>query len=48
MVIHYIDAEIKFAQKGKVRQSVKLAEWANVEFEKNKRSDIHARINGPR
>jgi hypothetical protein len=48
MIINYIDAEIKFAQKGKVRQSVKLAEWANVEFENNKRSDIHVRINGPR
>lgn len=48
MIINYIDAEIRFAQKGKVKQSVKLSEWANVEFKKNKRSDIGARINGPR
>lgn len=36
MIINYIDAEIRFAEKGKVRQAVKLAEWARTEFENRK------------
>lgn len=36
MIIHYIDAEIKFAEKGKVKQSVKLSEWAYNEIRKRK------------
>jgi hypothetical protein len=36
MIINYLDAEIRFAEKGKVRQAVKLSEWARVEFENRK------------
>lgn len=36
MIINYIDAEIRFAQKGKVKQSVKLSEWAHNELRKRK------------
>lgn len=36
MIINYIDAEIRFAQRGKVKQSMKLSEWAHNEIRKRK------------
>lgn len=34
----YLDLEVKFAKQGKIKQSLKLSEWAKVELEK-KRDD---------
>lgn len=36
MIINYLELETKFARQGKVNQSVKLSEWARVEYEKRK------------
>ena len=44
MIINYLDAEVRFAMQRKVKQSMKLSEWARVEFEKNR--GIKNEING--
>lgn len=44
MVINYLDVEVKYAQQGKVKQSIKLSEWAHYEF--NKRSCENNEVKG--
>jgi len=46
VIINYLDLEVMYARRGKVQQSVKLGEWARVEFE-NKRCAVNE-INGIR
>jgi hypothetical protein len=36
VIINYLEVEVKYAKRGKVKQSAKLGEWARVEFEKKR------------
>lgn len=44
MIINYLDMEVRFARRGKVQQSMKLNEWARVDFEKKR--GIRHEVNG--
>lgn len=38
MIINYLDVEERYARIGKIKQSVKLGEWARNEFKKKGRN----------
>lgn len=36
MIINYLDIKVRIARQGKIKQSLKLSEWARNDFEKKR------------